>query len=64
MTVVHDKIIAGEHVVKLVITDLVMGNVDAHIVQDLVHVVFADERVIDLEAASVAESLVQVILTD
>ena len=60
MAIVHVDLLAVEQVVQVHSTDAVGAHIDAEFVSDVVHVLLADELVIDAETASMLEDLVEV----
>ena len=58
MTIMHLNGLAMEEVHEVDIANLVMLDIDAHVLQDFIHVFLADELLIHLEAATVMERIV------
>ena len=61
MAVVHNNIVASEQIVKIVTADLVVSHMDALRIDDAVHVILANEGLINLKATTVLKWCIQVL---
>ena len=62
VAIVHLDFLALEELVKLVMANVVVLNLNAHPIHDVLQVFLADKLLTDLEAATMAEGILQVFL--